>query len=87
LLSAAVCDVLAGALSFRAMAAWLHDLDDLARARLGLIRGVPAATTIWRLPTRLDADHLSRAGTPGSSRTVDIEVLGCFHQSGILPIY
>jgi predicted transposase YbfD/YdcC len=61
LLSVAVCAVLAGASSFTAIADWLHDLDEVARARLGFIRKVPAATTIWRLLTRLDADHLATA--------------------------
>ncbi|MDG4786081.1 ISAs1 family transposase [Micromonospora sp. WMMD1102] len=59
LLTVAVCAVTAGASSFAAIADWLHDLDDLARARLGFIRAVPAATTIWRLLTRLDADLLA----------------------------
>ena len=65
LLTVAVCAVLAGASSFTAIADWLHDLDDIARARLGFIRRIPATTTMWRLLTRLDADHLNRAGTPG----------------------
>lgn len=38
---------------------WLYDLDDIARARLGLSREVPATSTIWRLLIRLDADQLS----------------------------
>jgi predicted transposase YbfD/YdcC len=59
LLTVAVCAVLAGASSFTAIADWLHDLDDIARARLGFIRGVPATTTMWRLMTRLDADLLA----------------------------
>jgi predicted transposase YbfD/YdcC len=59
LLTVAVCAVLAGASSFAAIADWLHDLDEVARARLGFIRKVPAATTIWRLLTRLDADLLA----------------------------
>jgi hypothetical protein len=41
-----LCAVLAGAASVTAIADWLHDLDDIARARLGLRRGVPATTTI-----------------------------------------
>src|SRR5947207_8710254 len=45
LLAVAVCAVLAGASSVTAIADWLHDLDDIARARLGLIRVVPATTT------------------------------------------
>jgi predicted transposase YbfD/YdcC len=60
LLAVAVCAVLAGASSFTAIADWLHDLDDIARARLGFIRGVPATTTMWRLLTRLDADLLAQ---------------------------
>jgi len=59
LLTVAVCAVMAGASSFAAITDRLHDLDDIARARLGFIRKVPAATTIWRLLTRLDADHLA----------------------------
>lgn len=60
LLTVAVCAVAAGASSFTAIADWLHDLDDVARARLGFIRGVPATSTMWRLLTRLDADLLAR---------------------------
>lgn len=60
LLAVAVCAVMAGASSFTAIADWLHDLDDIARARLGFIRGVPATSTMWRLLTRLDADLLAR---------------------------
>jgi predicted transposase YbfD/YdcC len=59
LLSVAVCAVLAGASSVTAISDWLHDLDDIARARLGFGRGVPATSTIWRLLIRLDADLLS----------------------------
>jgi predicted transposase YbfD/YdcC len=55
----AVCAVLAGACSVTAIADWLHDLDDIARARLGFFRGVPATTTVWRLLIRLDADLLA----------------------------
>jgi DDE_Tnp_1-associated/Transposase DDE domain len=59
LLAVAVCAVLAGASSFAAIADWRPDLDDIARARLGFVRGVPAATTVWRLLIRLDADLLA----------------------------
>src|SRR5512142_2457310 len=59
LLTVAVCAVLAGATSFAAIADWLQDLDELSRARLGFIGTVPAATTIWRLLIRLDADLLA----------------------------
>jgi hypothetical protein len=59
LLCVAVCAVLAGASSVTAIADWLHDLDDIARARLGFVRGVPATSTMWRLLIRLDADLLA----------------------------
>jgi predicted transposase YbfD/YdcC len=59
LLAVAVCAVMAGASSVAAIADWLHDLDDIARARLGFVRGVPATTTVWRLLIRLDADLLA----------------------------
>ena len=59
LLAVAVCAVAAGASSVTAIADWLHDLDDIARARLGFLRGVPATTTMWRLLIRLDADLLT----------------------------
>jgi predicted transposase YbfD/YdcC len=59
LLTVAVCAVAAGASSFTAIADWLHDLDDVARARLGFNRGVPTVTTMCRLLTRLDADLLA----------------------------
>ncbi|WP_233625025.1 ISAs1 family transposase [Actinoplanes sp. ATCC 53533] len=59
LLAVAVCAVLAGATSVAAIADWLHDLDDIARARLGFVRGMPATTTMWRLLIRLDADLLA----------------------------
>lgn len=60
LLGVAVCAVLAGASSFAAITDWLHDLDDQAGTRLGFTRGIPAGTTMWRLLTRLDAEHLAR---------------------------
>jgi predicted transposase YbfD/YdcC len=50
---------MAGASSVSAIADWLHDLDDIARARLGFLRGVPATSTVWRLLIRLDADLLA----------------------------
>jgi predicted transposase YbfD/YdcC len=59
LLTVAVCAVAAGASSFAAIADWLYDLDEVARARLGFVRHVPATTTIWRLLIRLDADLLA----------------------------
>jgi len=59
LLAVAVCAVMAGASSVAAIADWLHDLDDISRARLGFVRGIPAMTTVWRLLIRLDADLLA----------------------------
>jgi hypothetical protein len=59
LLTVSVCAVAAGACSVAAIADWLHDLDDIARARLGFVRGTPAMTTMWRLLIRLDADLLA----------------------------
>jgi predicted transposase YbfD/YdcC len=59
LLAVAVCAVMAGASSVTAIADWLHDLDDIARARLGFRRAVPATSTMWRLLIRLDADLLA----------------------------
>ena len=47
--------VLAGASTF---AAWAADLDPPARARLGLVGRVPAASTLWRFLVRLDATVL-----------------------------
>jgi hypothetical protein len=51
--------VMASACSVAAIEEWLHELDDIARARLGFGRGVPAANTLWRLLVRLDADLLA----------------------------
>jgi predicted transposase YbfD/YdcC len=59
LLAVAVCAVMGGASSIAAISDWLHDLDDIARARLGLLGSVPATTTMWRLLIRLDADLLA----------------------------
>ncbi|MCM4085231.1 ISAs1 family transposase, partial [Paractinoplanes hotanensis] len=59
LLTVAVYAVAAGASSVAAITDWLDDLDDIARARLGFVRGVPAMTTMWRLLIRLDADLLA----------------------------
>lgn len=49
------CAVMAGTSSVAAIADWLHDLDDIARTRLGFVRSVPVKTTRWRLLIRLDA--------------------------------
>lgn len=59
ILSVAVCAVLAGACTFAAIADWVRDLDRTAWGRLGFTDRVPAATTIWRLLIRIDAEVLS----------------------------
>jgi predicted transposase YbfD/YdcC len=58
-LAVAVCAVLAGAATFAAIADWVRDLDQPAWRRLGFTDRVPAATTVWRLLIRIDADVLS----------------------------
>lgn len=80
LLAVAVCAVLAGATTFAAIADWAADLDRSAWVKLGFTGRVPAATTVWRLLVRMDADVLSvaltswlrdrsTAVTPGTGRT------------------
>ncbi|MFV2110630.1 transposase family protein, partial [Micromonospora sp. LOL_015] len=59
MLAVAVCAVLAGACTFAAIADWVRDLDRAAWARLGFTDRVPAATTVWRLLIRVDAQALS----------------------------
>jgi len=59
ILSVAVCAVLAGACTFAAIADWVRDLDRTTWGRLGFTDRVPAATTIWRLLIRIDAEVLS----------------------------
>jgi len=59
LLAVAVCAVLAGACTFAAIADWVRDLDRTAWGRLGFTDRVPAATTVWRLLIRIDAEVLS----------------------------
>src|SRR6266487_1270106 len=59
MLAVAVCAVLAGACTFAAITDWVRDLDRPARGRLGFTDRVPAATTVWRLLIRIDADVLS----------------------------
>jgi len=58
-LAVAVCAVLAGACTFAAVTDWVRDLDRPAWGRLGFTDRVPAATTVWRLLIRIDADVLS----------------------------
>src|SRR4051794_5467524 len=57
-LAVAVCAVLAGACTFAAVADWVRDLDRPVWARLGFSDRVPAATTVWRLLIRIDAELL-----------------------------
>lgn len=59
MLAVAVCAVLAGACTFAAVADWARDLDRSAWQRLGFTDRVPAATTVWRLLIRIDAEVLS----------------------------
>lgn len=59
-LAAAVCAVLAGACTFAAVADWVRFQDRAVWARLGFTDRVPAATTVWRLLIRIDADVLSQ---------------------------
>lgn len=59
MLAVAVCAVLAGACTFAAIADWVRDLDRPVWGRLGFTDQVPAATTVWRLLIRIDADVLS----------------------------
>lgn len=63
MLAVAVCAVLAGACTFAAVADWVRDQDRLVWGRLGFTDRVPAATTVWRLLTRIDADILSQVLT------------------------
>jgi predicted transposase YbfD/YdcC len=59
MLAVAVCAVLAGACTFAAIADWARDLDRAAWVRLGFTERLPAATTVWRLLIRIDAEVLS----------------------------
>jgi predicted transposase YbfD/YdcC len=58
-LAVAVCAVLAGACTFAAITDWVRDLDRPVWGRLGFTGRLPAATTVWRLLIRIDADVLS----------------------------
>ena len=68
MLAVAVCAVLAGACTFAAVTDWVRDLDRPAWGRLGFTDRVPAATTVWRLLIRIDADVLSAVLTGGCAR-------------------
>jgi predicted transposase YbfD/YdcC len=78
MLGVAVCAVLAGAVTFAAIADWVSDLDSPAWARLGFTGRIPVASTVWRLLVRVDAEVLttvlagwlrarSEASTPAST--------------------
>lgn len=59
MLAVAVCAVLAGAVTFAAIADWVRDLDSPAWARLGFTGRIPVASTVWRLLVRVDAEMLT----------------------------
>jgi predicted transposase YbfD/YdcC len=59
ILSVAVCAVLAGACTFAAITDWVRHQDRSVWGRLGFTDRVPAATTVWRLLIRIDAEVLS----------------------------
>jgi predicted transposase YbfD/YdcC len=73
LLAVAVCAVLAGAATFAAIADWARDLDPSAWARLGFTTRLPAASTVWRLLVRVDAEALSAALTSWLRSRVAVE--------------
>jgi predicted transposase YbfD/YdcC len=58
MLAVAVCAVLAGACTFAAVSDWVRDLDRAVWVRLGFTDRLPAATTVWRLLIRIDAQVL-----------------------------
>ena len=60
ILAAAVCAVIAGACTFAAVTDWVRFQDRSVWARLGFTDRVPAATTVWRLLIRVDAEVLSQ---------------------------
>jgi predicted transposase YbfD/YdcC len=60
ILAAAVCAVIAGACTFAAVTDWVRFQDRTVWARLGFDGRVPAATTVWRLLIRIDAEALSQ---------------------------
>ena len=59
-LGIAVCAVLAGAKSYRAIAEWAQDLTPAVWERLGLGRRAPCEATIRRLLQSIDAAHLDQ---------------------------
>src|SRR5690242_15948685 len=58
MLAVAVCAVLSGAATFAAITDWVRDLDRAVWGRLGFADRLPAATTVWRLLIRIDAEVL-----------------------------
>src|SRR6266480_4611120 len=64
LLAVAVCAVLAGAVTFAAIADWAADLDPALRLRLGFTGAIPAGSTVWRFLIRLD-DQILQAVLTG----------------------
>lgn len=58
IVAVAVCAVLAGACTFAAVTDWMQDLDRDAWVKLGFTDRIPAATTVWRLLIRIDAQVL-----------------------------
>jgi hypothetical protein len=60
ILAVAVCAVLAGTCTFAAITDWVRDQDRSVWGRLGFTDRVPAATTVWRLLIRIDAEALSQ---------------------------
>jgi predicted transposase YbfD/YdcC len=60
ILAVAVCAVLAGACTFASVTDWVRHQDQAVWGRLGFTDRVPAATTVWRLLIRVDAEVLSR---------------------------
>lgn len=60
ILAAAVCAVIAGACTFAAVADWVRFQDHTVWQRLGFTGRVPAATTVWRLLIRIDAEVFSQ---------------------------
>jgi predicted transposase YbfD/YdcC len=77
ILAVAVCAVLAGACTFAAVSDWVRHQDQSVWGRLGFTDRVPAATTVWRLLIRIDADVLSRVLTRWLlARTAPVTVIG-----------
>jgi predicted transposase YbfD/YdcC len=77
MLAVAVCAVLAGACTFAAITDWVRDLDRSVWVRLGFTDRLPAATTVWRLLIRVDAEVLQAVLTRWlRSRATPVVVAG-----------